>query len=120
MEHPKRKISWGRMAIAIFIAYLHLGSIIPSTGRVVADHSTFPPTTHIEGRFCEVSMLVAGMLLPLICIFWGARRSRALEAVGWILLLGVIAGIQYERHLMFKSLEERYYQRSSRSAGSRR
>ena len=89
MEKSKSKISWVRIAAAAILAFLFLSILIPNTGRIVVDHSTNPPTYLIKDRPQHIVMLVVILLVPLNCIYFGARRFPILELIGWVLLVGL-------------------------------
>jgi hypothetical protein len=88
-EKPKRQVGRVRASLAVLIALLFLGILIPNTGRVIVDTSTTPATFQIVGRPQQIAMLVGLLLVPFGCIFLGARRSRVVETIGWVLLVGL-------------------------------
>jgi hypothetical protein len=89
MEKAKSTIGPWRIAGALILSFFFLGILIPNTGRIVVDRSTVPPTYTITGRSQQIAMLVGMLIAPLACIYFGARRSRLLEYVGWCLLVGL-------------------------------
>lgn len=89
MEKTTPKIGWARVAAAALLSFLFLAILIPNTGRIVVDLSTTPPTYNITERPQQIAMLVAMLLVPLACIFFGVRRFRVLEFIGWFLLVGL-------------------------------
>ena len=89
METSKRQIGWVRASLAALVTLLFLGILIPNTGRIVVDTSTTPATYHIKDRPQQIAMLVGMLAVPFACIFFGARRSRVLEIIGWVLLVGL-------------------------------
>jgi hypothetical protein len=88
MEKPRFKISWGRLIAAVLLSFLFLGILIPNTGRIVVDHSTIPPTFLIKDRPQQICGIVAILLIPLACIYFGSRRFW-LEFIGWVFLVGL-------------------------------
>jgi len=88
MEKSRFKIGWGRLSVAVLLSLLFLAMIIPNLGRVVVDHSTTPPTFIIKDRPQQIAMFVGILLVPVACIFFGARRFW-LEFIGWALLAGL-------------------------------
>ena len=89
MKKSKPRIGWGRVAGALVFSLLFLSILIPNTGRIVVDRSTTPPTYTITERPQQIAMLVAMLLVPLVCIYFGARRFPFLEFIGWALLVGL-------------------------------
>ena len=89
MENTKRRVGLVRVAVAALFALLFLAILIPNTGRIVVDTSTTPPSYHIEDRRRQIATLLAMLVVPLVCICFGARRSRILEVFGWVLLVGL-------------------------------
>ena len=89
MKNMKLRVGKVRASLAASCAFLFLGILIPNTGRIVADTSTIPPTIQITDRPQQIATLVAMVVVPLACIFFGARRNRTLEVFGWVLLVGL-------------------------------
>ncbi len=71
---------WGRCALAVFLALMFLGIVLPNTGRVVIDHTTTPPTPHIVGRVqgSLIAIVVAAVPLALVCIGTFRRSQLAI------------------------------------------
>ena len=95
MENTKRKIGWVRPVLALLLAYLICAILIPNMGRIVIDRSTQQPTSTVIELPQQIAVLVAILLVPLNCIYFGARSLRHswLEPVGWgiLAILFVIA-----------------------------
>jgi hypothetical protein len=81
---------WVRWALAVFLVLLFLGIILPSTGHVVIDHATTPPTPHIVGRIQGSLIAIAVAVVPLALICIGTFRRSPLAIPGWILLAVLI------------------------------
>ena len=77
---------WGRCALAVFLALMFLGIVLPNTGRVVFDHTTTPPTPHIVGRIRDSLIAVGMAVVPLTLVLIGTFRRSQLAIPGWILL----------------------------------
>jgi hypothetical protein len=82
------KIGWVRVAVAVILSFLFLAILIPNTGTIITV-ATIPPTRIVEHRPQQIALLVAMLLVPLSCIYLGARRFRILELIGWSLLVGL-------------------------------
>ncbi len=94
MEQNERKgWPWGRSALAILLALMFVAAILPSTGRIVVDQTTTPPTRKIVGQARAGLVLVGIVAVPLACIFFGMRRRPGLEAVGWVFLIFMVGSI---------------------------
>jgi len=89
MENSKSRIGRRRVAGALLLSFLFLFILIPNTGRIVVDRSTTPETYTITERPQQIAMLVALLLVPLACIYFGAGRFRFVEFIGWALLVGL-------------------------------
>ena len=85
---------WARCALALFLALLFLGIALPDMGRVVIDHSTTPPTTHVVGQLRDSLIAVGVTAVPLTLILVGTFRRSQLATSGWI-LLGVLVAIAF-------------------------
>ena len=81
---------WVRWALAVFLVLVFLGVILPSTGHVVIDHTTTPPTPHIVGRIQGSLIAIAVAVVPLALIYIGTFRRSPLAIPGWILLAVLI------------------------------
>jgi uncharacterized membrane protein YidH (DUF202 family) len=92
MENTTPKIPWIRMAVALLLASFDFAVLIPSLGRVVVDHSTYPPTHSVQDLPQLIAILVAILLAGVAGVYFGARHLRVcwLEAVGWIILVGTL------------------------------
>jgi hypothetical protein len=75
-----------QFGLAFFKAFLVLGIGLPNTGRIVIDHTTTPPTTHIVGRSHDSLILIGAVAVPLVLILAGIFRRSWLAVPGWILL----------------------------------
>jgi hypothetical protein len=87
---------WARCALALFMALLFLGSVLPSLGRVVLDLSTTPPTPHIV-RITPATLTTVGIAaVPFVLVLIGTFRRSQLAIPGWIMLavVDVIAFMQ--------------------------
>jgi hypothetical protein len=90
MKKSMSKNAWIRVTIASLFAFLLLAILIPNTGRIIVDHSTTPTTFIIKDRPQQIAGIVAILLVPLVCIYFGTRdRLRFLEFVGWVLMAGL-------------------------------
>jgi hypothetical protein len=78
---------WGRGIAAVLLALLVLASTLPSTGRVVIDHTTTPPTPHIVGRLADGLVLCGVAAASLACIVLGIWKRWDFEIVGWTMLV---------------------------------
>ncbi len=70
MEKAKPRLQWIRGAAASVCVLFVLAIAIPNLTSVIG-----------------LSLYVALLLVPLACIHFGARKFRALEAIGWFLLV---------------------------------
>lgn len=75
--------------MALLFSFLFLAVLIPHTGKIIANHSANPPTFTITDRPQEITMLICLLLVPLACIYFGVKKFRFLEFVGWLLLAGL-------------------------------
>ena len=89
MENAKPKIRWVRLVFAFLLAYLICAILIPNMGKIVIDRSTQPPTLTVTQLPQQIAVLVAIVLVPLNCIYFGLRSSRFrwLEPLGWGVLV---------------------------------
>ena len=76
--------------MAVLVALLWLGFLLPNTGRIVIDQMTAPPTPHIVGRVRDSLILIGIVAVPVSLIFVGASRRSQIEIPGWILLAVLI------------------------------
>jgi hypothetical protein len=84
---------WARRYLAIVLA-LFLCAIIPgSAGRVVADHSTTPPTHHVVGQFRDSVIAIGLVLLSVAFVFLGTWKHWSFEIVGWLILAFFYYGV---------------------------
>jgi len=75
------------MLLALFV----MAVALPNAGRVVVDHTTSPPTPHVESLFTQGAVIVALALLPVLCILFAGRRWLFAEVAGWVFLLLLVA-----------------------------
>ena len=78
---------WGKCALAVLLALIFLGIIIPNTGRIVIDHTTTPPTPHVVGRLSGVLLALSFAAVSLGLVLIGTFRRSQVSVVGWILLV---------------------------------
>jgi hypothetical protein len=80
------------MAVALLLACFDLAVLVPSLGRIVVDHSTFPPTHSVQDLPQQIAILVAVLLAGVAGVYFGARHLRFcwLEPIGWIILAFVL------------------------------
>jgi hypothetical protein len=80
--------------LAVFLVYVFVGMVFSGAGWIIADHSTTPPTLHIVGQFRDTLPAIVIAFISLVCIHIGIWKRRALEIVGWgILLAFIFAGM---------------------------
>ncbi len=72
------------------MALIFLAMLIPSTGRIVIDHTATSYTSKIVDRPKHIAILLGIVSVPLLCIFIGAKRSDGLELFGWLALTFLI------------------------------
>ena len=77
--------------MAVFLAYVFVGSVFKGGHEIIVDHSTTPPTPHIIGQFRDTLPAILIAVLSLFCIHIGLWKRKAFdEIVGWMILLGFI------------------------------
>lgn len=81
---------WARVALAVLLAFLFLGVVLPNTGRVVIDQTTTPPTAHIVDRGSDCLIVIGMVTVPFVCILFGMFRRREVETFGWLLLVVLV------------------------------
>jgi hypothetical protein len=69
MERAKLRFDRVRGAVASICAFLYCAIVFPNC-------ISFP----------ELAICASYLIVPLVCIHFGARRSWRLESVGWFLL----------------------------------
>ena len=75
------------MILALFV----MAVALPNAGKVVVDHTSSPPTPHVERLFTQGAVIVAPALLPVLCILFVGRRWLLAEVAGWLVLLLLVA-----------------------------
>jgi len=56
---------WIRGSVALLVTLFVLVIALPRAGKVVTDHTTSPPTTHVEGEALQ-SIIMVVVSLPLL------------------------------------------------------
>lgn len=81
---------WVERTLVVCLALFILAVIIPSINpeQEFMNSPTLPKTFTQNKRV--VWAYVGGVCLPVICIFFGQKRSRLLEIVGWTVLIGLV------------------------------
>jgi len=87
MDKLQAPIPWLRGSVATILAFLVMAVALPNAGRVVVDHTTTPPTPHVEHLFTQGALIVALALLPVLCILFVGLRWLFAELAGWLVLL---------------------------------
>lgn len=77
---------WRHCVVAVFVALLFLGIVLPNTGRVVVDHTTTPPTAHIVDRVRDSLIAIGMAVVALALVIIGTFRHSQMAIPGWILL----------------------------------
>jgi len=91
MEKLLAPIPWRRGCLAMILALFVMVVALPNAGKVVVDHTTTPPTLHVEGFFTQGAVIVALALFPVLCILFIGRRWLFAEVAGWLVLLLLVA-----------------------------
>lgn len=87
----RRPVSvWTTRIIVVAVGLLYLAVIGPSimprgwpTSRQVASDTSGPDPWIVGGHVVVVSLMI-------VCIWFGQRRSRVVEGLGWTLFIGLI------------------------------
>ena len=97
MDHTLNGRKVTRMALAAVLAILLLAFALPSTGGTISDrYPRHDELWHLGGfSFYPVPffMLIGSALGVAGCTIIGIMRSRWLEAIGWLLLCGMLAHV---------------------------
>jgi len=70
---------WARCALALLMALLFLGIVLPNLGRVIIDRSTTPPTLHIVERTRDSLIAVGIAAVPLALVLIGKAQSSLFD-----------------------------------------
>ena len=88
---PKRLPRKWVIGLAKFCFLLFMAMTIPSTGRIVMDESTTPPTVRVEDRVQHIVVLALFFGVPVLAIILGELLQRSVPVfIGWI-IIGIYA-----------------------------
>lgn len=77
------------MLLALFV----IAVFLPNVGRIVIGRSVTPQIAHVEGQFVQSLLVIGVSILPVLCIFFLARRWPAAEVIAWLVLATLVVGV---------------------------